>query len=108
MFWKKHKARSPTSAFPSYCRAIQRSEFAPRCVQTQERESGKDIKITSSAGSEGTEVTGAINRNVVRAIWMPNGKSLFLSGHDGARIAIWIQSLDSSARKIDLGDANPF
>ena len=30
-----------------------------------------------------------------------------LSGNDGTRTAIWIQPLDGTARKIDLGDANP-
>ena len=43
----------------------------------------------------------------MRAIWMPDGKSLLVSGHDGTRTAIWIQPLDGSAKKLDLGDANP-
>jgi len=66
-----------------------------------------EIFVTSSAGGEGTDFTRALDRNVQRAIWMPDGKSLFLGGHDGTRPAIWIQPLDGAARKIDLGDANP-
>jgi dipeptidyl aminopeptidase/acylaminoacyl peptidase len=66
-----------------------------------------DIFVTSSAGGEGTDLTRALDRNAQLAIWMPDGKSLFVSGHDGARTAIWIQPLDGAARKIDLGDANP-
>ena len=62
---------------------------------------------TSSAGGEGTDLTRALDRNVQRGIWMPDGKSLFLSGNDGTRTAIWVQPLEGAARKIDLGDANP-
>jgi dipeptidyl aminopeptidase/acylaminoacyl peptidase len=64
-----------------------------------------EIFVTSSASGEGTDVTRALDRNVQRAIWMP-GKSLFLTANDGIRTPIWIQSLDGTARKIDVGDAN--
>jgi len=70
-------------------------------------ENENEIFVTSSTGGDGTDLTRALDRNVVRAIWMPNGKSLFLSGHDGTRTAIWIQPLDGTAKKLDLGDANP-
>jgi len=65
-----------------------------------------EIFVTSSASGEGTDVTRALDRNVQRAIWMPDGKSLFLTANDGTRTPIWIQSLDGTARKIDVGDAN--
>src|SRR5271156_1196114 len=64
-----------------------------------------EIFVTSSASGEGTDVTRALDRNVQRAIWMPDGKSLLVSGHDGTRTAIWIQPLDiaakSPAKKLD-------
>ncbi len=69
--------------------------------------SENEIFVTSSTGGEGTDFTRALDRNVQRAIWMPYGKSLFLGGHDGTRMAIWIQLLDGAARKIDLGTVNP-
>jgi dipeptidyl aminopeptidase/acylaminoacyl peptidase len=65
-----------------------------------------EIFVASSTGGEGTDLTRALDRDVLRATWMPDGKSLFLSGNDGTRTAIWIQPLDGTARKIDLGDAN--
>jgi dipeptidyl aminopeptidase/acylaminoacyl peptidase len=65
-----------------------------------------EIFVASSTGGEGTDLTRALDRDVLRAIWMPDGKSLFLSGNDGTRTAIWIQPLDGTARKIDLGDTN--
>ena len=66
-----------------------------------------EIFVTSSAGGEGTDVTRALDRSVQRAIWMPDGKSLFLCARDGAQTAVWIQPLDGPAKKIDLGDVNP-
>jgi dipeptidyl aminopeptidase/acylaminoacyl peptidase len=66
-----------------------------------------EIFVAPSTGGEGTDLTRALDRNVWRAIWMPSGKSLLVSGHDGTRVAIWIQPLDGAAKKIDLGDANP-
>jgi dipeptidyl aminopeptidase/acylaminoacyl peptidase len=64
-----------------------------------------EVFVASSAGGEGTDLTRALDRNVQRAIWMPDGKSLLVSGDDATRRVIWIQPLEGSARKIDLGDA---
>src|SRR5271163_858696 len=66
-----------------------------------------EIFVTSSASGEGTDVSSRLDRNVQRAIWMPDGRSLLLGGHDGTRTSIWIQSLDGAARRIDLGVVNP-
>ena len=66
-----------------------------------------EIFVTSSASGEGTDVSSRLDRNVQRAIWMPDGKSLLLGGHDGTRTSIWIQSIDGAARRIDLGAVNP-
>jgi len=71
-----------------------------------------EIFVASSAGGEGIDLTRALDRNVQRAIWMPDGKSLLVSGDDATRRAIWIQPVDGSAsgstRKLDLGDANVY
>ena len=66
-----------------------------------------EIFVASSAGGNGTDVTRALDRNVQRATWMPDGRSLLLCGHDGTRTVIWIQSLDGAARKVDLGEVSP-
>jgi Tol biopolymer transport system component len=71
-----------------------------------------EIFVASSSGGEGIDLTRALDRNVQRAIWMPDGKSLLVSGDDATRRAIWIQPVDGSAsgstRKLDLGDANVY
>jgi dipeptidyl aminopeptidase/acylaminoacyl peptidase len=67
-----------------------------------------EIFVASSTGGEGTDLTRALDRNVQRSVWMPDGKSLLLSGDEGTRRAIWIQPIGGSAKKIDLGDAIPY
>jgi dipeptidyl aminopeptidase/acylaminoacyl peptidase len=66
-----------------------------------------DVFVTSSSGGEGTDLTHTLDRDAQSAAWMPDGKSLLVSGDNGTRRAIWIQSLEGSARRIDLGDAMP-
>jgi dipeptidyl aminopeptidase/acylaminoacyl peptidase len=64
-----------------------------------------EVFVASSSGGEGTDLTRALDRNVQGAAWMPDGKSLLVGGDDIAQRALWVQPLDGSARKIDLGDA---
>ena len=66
-----------------------------------------EIYVTSSTGGNGDDATRAIDRNVQRAIWMPDGKSLLVGGHDGTTTSVWLQPLKGSARKLNLGDIEP-
>jgi dipeptidyl aminopeptidase/acylaminoacyl peptidase len=73
------------------------------------RESQNSIWIAPASGGDGKEVTGSIDRNVFRAIWMPDGKSFLTGGHDSTTTAYWIVPADGgSARRLDLGDVEPF
>jgi dipeptidyl aminopeptidase/acylaminoacyl peptidase len=40
-------------------------------------------------------------------VWLPDGKSLLVGGHDGTHVALWAQPLDGPARKLDLGRVCP-
>ncbi|MDP9110015.1 MAG: prolyl oligopeptidase family serine peptidase, partial [Candidatus Eremiobacteraeota bacterium] len=42
-----------------------------------------------------------------RAIWMPAGDSLLVSGHKGTDAALWIKPLGGPAHRVDLGGAQP-
>ncbi len=67
-----------------------------------------DIYVTSASGGDGTDVTAAtIDTNVQRAMWMPDSKSLVVSGHKGTDAALWIVPLDGTPRRIDLGAVQP-
>ncbi|MCU1228439.1 MAG: hypothetical protein JWO97_1323, partial [Acidobacteria bacterium] len=66
------------------------------------------VWVAPAAGGAGREVTHDIDRNLVRAIWMPDGKSLLVGAHDATSTGYWLQPLDgSSARRLNLGDVEP-
>ncbi len=52
-------------------------------------------------------LTQAIDRNIARALWMPDGKSVLVGANDSTRVSMWIQPLDGPARKVDVGDESP-
>src|SRR5271157_3829480 len=66
-----------------------------------------EIFVTSVTGGDGVDVTREIDRNLQRAIWMPDGQSLLVGGHDGTQVSMWLQPLKGKAHKLPLGDVNP-
>ena len=67
-----------------------------------------DIFVSPASGGNGTDTTTqSIDTNVVRALWMPGSQSLLIAGHKGTDAALWIQSLDGTAKRIALGDVQP-
>jgi acetyl esterase/lipase len=71
------------------------------------RANENEIYVTSLGGGEGEDVSREVDRNVLRAIWMPDGKSLLFGGHDGTQVSLWIQPLHGAAKKLPLGDVSP-
>ncbi|HEX4949336.1 MAG TPA: S9 family peptidase, partial [Blastocatellia bacterium] len=61
----------------------------------------------NATGGAGACVTTALDRNVFRSMWMPDGKSFITGGNDGTRVSLWLQPLEGAARKLDLGAINP-
>lgn len=72
-----------------------------------DRANENEILVTAASGGDEQDVTRAIDRNILRAIWMPDGKSLLVGGHDGTQVALWLQSLGGVAKKLPLGDVSP-
>ena len=66
-----------------------------------------EIFIAPESGGDGSDVTRTLDRDVVRAVWTANGKSLLLGGHDGTRVALWLLPLRGRARRLNLGDVDP-
>lgn len=57
-------------------------------------------------GRGGGGLTGALDRGIARALWMPDNKSLIVGGNDTVRVSLWQQPLDGAARKLDTGDVS--
>lgn len=66
-----------------------------------------EIFVAPSSGADGIDVTRGIDRDIQRAIWMPDGKSLLVGGHDGTGTSLWLVTLDGNARKLNIGDVEP-
>ncbi|HXW57239.1 MAG TPA: S9 family peptidase [Candidatus Cybelea sp.] len=69
-----------------------------------------EIFVTSTPGGpsgDGTDATRTLDRNVQRAIWMPDGNSLLVGGHDRTRTAMWLMPINGTAKRLDLGDIDP-
>jgi dipeptidyl aminopeptidase/acylaminoacyl peptidase len=63
--------------------------------------------VAPAAGGKGTCATAKLDRCLFHSVWMPDGKSLLVGGHDGTHVALWIQPVSGEARRLDLGRVCP-
>jgi dipeptidyl aminopeptidase/acylaminoacyl peptidase len=69
---------------------------------------GNEIFVAPASGGEGTDVTRGIDRNLARAIWLPDGKSLLVGANDATSAGLWVQPVDGGpARRVALGKVCP-
>jgi dipeptidyl aminopeptidase/acylaminoacyl peptidase len=66
-----------------------------------------EIFVTEATGGDGSDATRSIDRNLQRTLWMPDGNSLLVGGHDGTQTSLWLQPLAGGAKKLPLGDISP-
>src|SRR5205807_10492756 len=63
--------------------------------------------VTPATGGDGTDATRAIDHDLMRAIWMPDGDALLVGGNDGTEVSVWLQPLNGPAKKLALGNITP-
>jgi dipeptidyl aminopeptidase/acylaminoacyl peptidase len=66
-----------------------------------------EIFVTPTAGGDGTSATHEIDHNINRVIWMPDGNSILVGGHDGTSTSMWLQPIGGAPKKLNLGDIHP-
>ncbi len=66
-----------------------------------------EILVTPTTGGDGSDATRSIDRDLLRVIWMPDGNSLLVGGHDGTLTSLWLQPLGGTGKKLPLGDISP-
>ncbi|MBV8340291.1 MAG: S9 family peptidase [Candidatus Eremiobacteraeota bacterium] len=64
--------------------------------------------VAPSSGGNGVVATTALDIDVNGVRWMPDSRSLLIGGAEGTRVSLWVQPLGGAARKLDLGDVNPY
>jgi dipeptidyl aminopeptidase/acylaminoacyl peptidase len=68
----------------------------------------QDVFLAPASGSPSKNITRQLDRNILRAIWMPDGKSLLVGGNDATTAALWLQPADGSpAQRIPTGTITP-
>lgn len=72
-----------------------------------ENEDINEIWVTNATGGEGKNISASLNRDLYRAIWMPDGKSVLTGGHDDNKTSLWMLSVDGNATKLDVGSVSP-
>jgi dipeptidyl aminopeptidase/acylaminoacyl peptidase len=63
-----------------------------------------EVWIAPARSGTPRSVTHALDRNLFGAQWMPDGRSLLVVGNDRASTGAWIQPIDGTARRLDVGD----
>jgi dipeptidyl aminopeptidase/acylaminoacyl peptidase len=105
------KPLGPRGSVPIYSpdgKTIAYTGAAPnQNAQAPGPQSGNNEIIVVTSGSQPHALTTSIDRNMARAIWFPDGKSLLVGANDSTRVSLWVQPLESAAQKVDLGDVSP-
>ncbi len=64
------------------------------------------VFIIPASGGNSVDAAAQIDRHV-SGIWMPDSKSLLVSGPDITRVSVWYQPLEREQRKLSLGKIIP-
>ncbi|HWS72283.1 MAG TPA: hypothetical protein VN605_09215, partial [Thermoanaerobaculia bacterium] len=72
------------------------------------RANQNEIWVASAQGGDpGVAATHALDRDVYRAMWMPDNTTLLVGARDRTGVSLWLQPPSGPARRLDLGDVNP-
>jgi Tol biopolymer transport system component len=84
------------------------SQVAYICNRDSKSWNEQEILLTASTGGAGKDITSSLDRNIMRALWMPDGKSLLVAGNDATTGALWLQPADGgAAQRLETGEATP-
>lgn len=67
---------------------------------------GDGVYVAPAKGGNGTDISYALDRNIVGALWIDD-KRMLLAGHDGAQSALWVAPLHGKAQRLALGEVQP-
>ncbi|MDQ2839839.1 MAG: prolyl oligopeptidase family serine peptidase, partial [Acidobacteriota bacterium] len=68
---------------------------------------GSEIYVTRGVQGEGSDISREINRNIVRALWLPDSKSMLFGADDATTVGLWVQPLNGQATRLKIGDICP-
>ena len=68
---------------------------------------GLEFQLIPASGGPPRPLTRPLDRNLQRALWSADSKSLLVGGNDAASVSIWQQNLSGKSRKLPLGTVSP-
>jgi dipeptidyl aminopeptidase/acylaminoacyl peptidase len=66
-----------------------------------------EVRVVSTTGANDHSETSAIDRNIERALWTSDSKSLLVGANDGTTLGLWLKPLAGAPRRLDLGNLTP-
>ena len=60
-----------------------------------------EVWVAPVSGGAPRSITRALDRNLFGAQWMPDGRSLLVTGNDRTSVGAWIQPVDGPARRLN-------
>lgn len=96
--------RTKMESYPSFSPDGQRLAYWYK--KDGRQEDITEIWVSTTTGM-GKNLTAALDRDLYRALWMPDGKSLLVGGHDNNKTSLWVQPLEGPATKIEMGAISP-
>ncbi len=83
------------------------AKVAYTSARDSKRHNEQAVYVAPLAGGAGGDAAYALDRGLGLAAWMPDGRSLLITGSDGTHSAMWLQLLGGSASRVNLGTLNP-
>lgn len=65
------------------------------------------IFLSPIGGGETIDATAHVDRDLESMAWLPDGRSMLVSGNDLTARAFWYQPLDGAPQRLDLGNIHP-
>lgn len=68
----------------------------------------QDVMLVQGANVPSRSLSGAeVDRSIFGTWWLPDGKSLLVSGNDGLGVGLWTVTLGGKAQKLTIGSVMP-
>ncbi len=67
----------------------------------------QDLWLVQGAGTPSRNLSKEVDRNLYGTWWLPDGKSVLISGNDGLGVGLWTLDLNGKAQRLSTGPVMP-
>ena len=102
---KQITPRNQFESYPSFS-----NDGSSICYWYKKGENSSDINeiwVTDINGGLGKKISTNLDRDLYRAIWMPDNKNLFVGGHNDNKTSLWLLNVNGESKQINVGNISP-